>query len=62
MTDVRECAWCGMPVDVISVYEQRRPAQMQDDGTVVGSISVTQATAICLNGHYYGGPLEVLVK
>ena len=48
------CPWCGMPMEVKTEWGAG-PAER------VVPIGTPMATARCLSGHWYGGPLSSLV-
>lgn len=57
-TELKDCAWCGLPMELVSVYDSPVPKLL---GSPLPRQIVVTAQAKCLSGHWYGGPLEDLV-
>lgn len=55
---MKDCAWCGMPMEEINRWEKRQYV-LFNDGT--SDFKRTEhLVARCLNDHWYGGPAEEL--
>lgn len=55
--NLSDCKYCGLPLEIKTEWEQVNRA-MNNKGQIIQEIITSMATATCLNGHWYGGPLE----
>ncbi len=56
MLELKDCAWCGMPMEAVSTWllvRRERPDGMEFETEMV--------SARCLGGHWYGGPVNTVL-
>ena len=53
-TELLDCAWCGLPLEAVGTWTYVHPAT----STGPERIEIEMVSARCLDGHWYGGPLD----
>ena len=59
---LRDCAWCGLPMEFVREYTTRLPAVVDGRLLLSGGGTMAMVQATCLGGHWYGGPRADVVE